>query len=395
MTTTLRKFIPFQPEELLNGPYGDWLLLIIFCGLFIAVSGAVLPRHLTEKRYGKAVVVFTGLILGIGLFQAKDVYNFNLDSLGFLAIWIIILIMGFVMYGLTKIGLAKSTAVSVTYCVMFLSFFLLSPSLFDAIAEAFPLVNLIFIILFFYMIGKPLLGVLGNRNPLKAARKIEKTNFTSDQDVEIEKDETEDKVEIKDLKKKTIPGTKREIKSISEIEKCLKDIVHVIEEKGSNLTEEDKKQISSDLKQVNLNENILYKGMNYIKSHVDSYFRKHKKDIGEIEQRLNKATTPKQKHFLQDELHYQKTMINVLNYHNRYGAQYINFVRAFNSLISKATDKLIHSSPEQAFAYLKEAHQNAIKMQHIYEDQKKFEKLLLKFDKKIIKDLKKEKKAKR
>jgi len=202
MPTTLRKFIPFQPEELLNGPYGDWLLLIIFCGLFIAISGAVLPRHLTEKRYGKAVVTFTGLILGIGLFKAKDIYNFNLESFGFLAIWIIILIMGFVMYGLTKIGLAKSTAVSVTYCVMFLSFFLLSPSLFDAIAEAFPLVNLIFIVLFFYIIGKPLLSAFGNKNPLKAARQIAKTNFTSDQDVEIDKEQEEDKAEVKDIKKR-------------------------------------------------------------------------------------------------------------------------------------------------------------------------------------------------
>jgi hypothetical protein len=131
-----------------------------------------------------------------------------------------------------------------------------------------------------------------------------------------------------------------------------------------------------------------------MKSHIDWYNRKHKKDIGEIEQRLLKAATPKQKQFLQDELQYQKTMINVLNYHNRYGGQYINFVGAFNSLISKATDKLINSSPEQALAYLKEAHQNANKMQHIYENQKKFEKLLLKFDKKLIKDLEKEKKAK-
>jgi hypothetical protein len=395
MSTTLRKFIPFQPEEILNGPFGDWLLLIIFCGLFIAVAGAVLPRHLTDKKYGKAVVIFTGLILGIGLFKAKDIYNFNLESFGFMAIWLIILIMGFVIYGLTKMGMAKTTAIFATYCVMFLSFFLLSPSLFDAISESFPLINLIFFILFFYMLGKPLFAILGSKNPLKAAQRIAHTEFTSDQDIEIEKEKKEDKVEMKDLKKKTIPGTKREINSISKIEKCLKDMVYIIQGKGTNLTEEEKKQISSDLKQINLNENILRKGMKYIKSHIDSYNRKHKKDIGEVQLRLNKATTPKQKQFLQDELHYQKTMINVLNYHNKYGAQYINFIKAFNSLIFKATDKLIHSFPGQALAFLKEAHQNAIKMQHIYEEQKKFEKLLLKFNKKIVKDLKKERKTKK
>ena len=394
MTLTLRKFIPFQPEEILNGPYGDWILLIIFVGLFIAISGAVLPKHLVEKRYGKALVVFTGLILGIGLFKAKNIYNFNLESFGFLAIWILILIMGFVIFGLTKIGFAKSTAVSVTYCVIFLSFFLLSPSLFDAISESFPLVNLIFIVLFLYMLGKPIFSILSSKNPLKAARKIQNTNFTSDQDVEIEKEEGQDKAEIKDIKKKTMRGTKREIKSINDIEKYLKDIIRIIHEKGSNLTEEDKGKISVDLKQVNFNENILGKGMKYIKSHVDSYFQKHKQDIQEIQERLHKSTSDKQKKILQDEIHYQKTMINVLNYHNRYGLKYVDFVRAFNSLIYKATNKLIHSSPEQTIMHLEKAYQDAVKMQRIYEQQKKFQKLLVRFDKKILKDLRKEKKAK-
>ncbi|MBT6340291.1 MAG: hypothetical protein HOJ48_13450 [Desulfobacula sp.] len=390
MSVSLRRMVPFQPDEILNGQYGDWLLLIIFCGLFIAISGAVLPRHLTEKRYGKAVVIFTGLILGIGLFKAKDIYNFNLESFGFMAIWIIILIMGFVIYGLTKMGMAKTTAISITYCIMFLSFFLLSPSLFDAISESFPLINLIFIILFFYMIGKPLFSMFNSKNPLKAARKIEHTNFTSGQDVEIEKEEGEDKVEIKDIKKKTIPGTKRELKSVSAIEKLLIDIIKAIRKKGTNLTPEDKKKISDDLKLINRNENVLKQGLFFIRSHVNAYRRHHKKDINEIQQRLNTANSLKQKQVLGEELHYQKTMLEVISFMDKAESRVIDFCKSFNSLIYQAMNRFTKNNPAEALSYLQTAKNNLAKMDSIYKKQRDLEKYLLKSDKKLIKDLKKE-----
>ena len=392
MSVSLRRMIPFQPDEILNGPLGDWLLLIILCGLFTAIAGAVLPRHLTEKRYGKAVVVFTGLILGIGLFKAKDIYNFNLESFGFMAIWIIILIMGFVIYGLTKMGMAKSTAISITYCIMFLSFFLLSPSLFDAISESFPLVNLIFIILFFYMIGKPLFSMFNSKNPLEAARKIEHTNFTSGQDIEIEKEEGEDKAEIRDLKKKTIPGTKRELKSVFEIEELLIDIIQAIRKKGTNLTQEDKKKISDDLKLIARNENVLKQGLFFIRSHVNAYNRHHKKDINEIQQRLNKANSPKQKQILGEELHYQKTMLDVIAFMDKAESRVIDFCKSFNTLIYQAMNRFTKNNPADALSYLQTAKNNLVKMGSIYKKQKELEKYLVKSEKKLIKDLKAEKK---
>lgn len=78
-----------------------------------------------------------------------------------------------------------------------------SPSLFDAIAEAFPLVNLIFIILFIYMLGKPLFSMFGNKNPLKTAKKLG-NHFFNDQDVEIDREVNEEKKERKDVKKQVM-----------------------------------------------------------------------------------------------------------------------------------------------------------------------------------------------
>lgn len=156
MAVGLRRFMPHGPLELLRGPVGEWIVLILLCGLFIAIAGAILPKRLTEKRYGKAVTTFVGLILGIGLFMSKKLLNFNLESFGFLAIFIIIILMFLVTYGLLKMQFNKDMAIGITYCMIFLTFYVMTPSLFDAIADSLPILNGIFFLTFFYIIGKTL-----------------------------------------------------------------------------------------------------------------------------------------------------------------------------------------------------------------------------------------------
>jgi len=146
--------MPYGPLDLLRGPIGEWVVLILLCGLFIAIAGAILPKRLTEKRYGKAVTIFVGLILGIGLFMSKKLVNFNLESFGFLAIFLIIILMFLVTYGLLKMQFNKDMAVSITYCMIFLTFYIMSPSLFDTFAETLPILNGIFFLTFFYILGK-------------------------------------------------------------------------------------------------------------------------------------------------------------------------------------------------------------------------------------------------
>lgn len=152
--------MPYGPLDLLRGPIGEWIVLILLCGLFIAISGAILPKRLTEKRYGKAVTIFVGLILGIGLFMTRRLYNFNFESFGFLSIFIIIILMFLVTYGLLKMQFNKDMAIGVTYCMIFLTFYIMSPSLFDTFAETLPILNGIFFLTFIYIIGKLIFNML-------------------------------------------------------------------------------------------------------------------------------------------------------------------------------------------------------------------------------------------
>ena len=154
MAITLRRFMPYAPEEFLEGRFGEWVIIILLCALFIAITGAVLPKRLTEHRYGKALVVCTGLVLGIGLYMAKDIYNFNFESFGFLAIWIIAVLLGLVTFGLFRMGMRPDISFALTYCIMYLSFSLITPSLFDSIAESFPFLNGVFLLCFIYLGGR-------------------------------------------------------------------------------------------------------------------------------------------------------------------------------------------------------------------------------------------------
>ncbi len=372
------------------------IFLFVFISLFIGLSGAVLPKHLTENnRYGKTVVVFCGIILGIGLFKAKDIYNFNPESLGFMAIWLIVFIMGLVVYGLSKMGMSKGTAISVTYCIMFLSFFLLSPSLFDAISEAFPLVNLIFIVLFFYMLAKPFYSIFANKNPLKSAKEVRSNHFSSAADVEIQREEKDDLMEIKDIKKTAIPTTKKEFKCIKDVKNALEEILKIIQKKGNQLSGKEKKTITEDLERINKDENILQRAANLIRASIHTYKNHHSKDIAELQNRLKTTTLNSQKTPIIEELNFHKTMLRIINYMDRMESETEDsFIKSFNTHIFQAMKLLKNNKPDESVTYLQASKKNIEEIIKFLKSIKSMEKWLVKIDKKIIADLEKELKIK-
>ncbi len=178
MTFQLRRIAPIDPKELLGGTYGEWIILIMLCSLFIALAGAVLPERLTRSKTGKALYIIVGLILGIGLFMTRKVFNFNLESFGFLAIWLIIILAAFVTYGLAKVGMRKDLAVTFSYCLMFMTFYILTPSMVDTISDRFPLLYFVLLIAFVYLVGNLLLKMLKNPNlTLKDATTLAKSKL--------------------------------------------------------------------------------------------------------------------------------------------------------------------------------------------------------------------------
>ncbi len=84
-------------------------------------------------------------------------------------------------------------------------------------------------------------------------------------------------------------------------------------------------------------------------------------------------------------------MLEILDFMKKYEGKITYFTQSFNNLLTTAIQKLSGHYPNDAITYLDQAHKDLKGMKHIYEKIKDFEKYLIKFNKKTIKDLKKEK----
>jgi len=397
MSISLRTFEPVMPSELLNGVYGEWIIMGLLSFFFIAVAGVTLPKHLTNRKYSKPLIVTIGLILGIGLYKAIDIYNFNFESFGFAAIFILIIIVSFIVYGIVKSQLRKDLAITVSYCIMFLTFFLMTPSLFDSISKSLPILNGIFILCFIYSVGAILVKGFGATNdPGMIIDKLKSIKIKSPKDVEteeeIKKEIKDDKKENKLIKKKTMGVTKLELKTVDDIDKNLGQMIKTVNEKGSNIEYQDIAQITHNLRKIYKDENILTQGWSTLRAHANAYKRLHRREIPELEKRYSKTTDPKEKNIIKDELKYQKMMPKVLNFMEQVESKQSMNISQFNNLLSSAATRMKNKQPRRARALMQEANNGLGQIKKSYEQQIKFEKYLLKCGKKTILDLKREKK---
>ena len=393
---------PVNPGDILKGSYGEWITLALFCILFIAVAGAVLPKHLTEKRYGKAITIILGIILGLGLYITKDVFHFNFESFGFMAIWIILILAFMLLFGLFKMGTRKDLAIAATYCIMFLSFSLLTPSLFDAISESFPLINLVFIGAFAYLLIKLIIAMIGKKPSFDKAHElmsslrkpeINDSKSESKNESEIDQDIKDDKKEQKLIKHKTRKLTKEEIKTVDDIEDAVEGMVKLVNERGNDVNKDEIDELKRALRQIAQKEEILKRGLNLITDHIKAFKTLHRKDSKELQERLSKTNERKKKRTIEEEIHYQERMLQALDFMDRYGPKIEQFARNLNRLIFEAMQKVNQGNPKDAESYLNHARTELAGIRHIYQKQKELENYLLKINKKTIRDLKKERKS--
>lgn len=392
MSFSIRRMIPVEPQELLHGPMAEWVQLILLCAIFIAVSGAVLPKRLTQNRYGKGLVVSLGLMLGVGLFLAKDIIKFNFESFGFLAAFIIILLTAFVTFGLARMGMRKDIAVSLTYCIMFLSFSIITPTLFDTITEAFPFLNLLMIGAFFYLAGSMILKFFGRRKSIgQEAQSLTSADMPRQDEPEIEKEIKEEQREEWTLKANTIKLTTKEVIRIEDIERLLREIAELIQHK-KQLSRDDTKAIATALRKIARRKDDLENGLRLLKGQADKYARNGGHLIRELEKRYHNTTDENQKKRITNELKLQKRKAELLDFVAANENKIIDFLRVFNSHLVNAVETLKQYNFSSTITYLKSAYHDLGTMKEILENLLKHEKFILSLSRKEEKTLKKEKK---
>jgi len=394
MAVHLRRFIPYAPEKLLEGPVGDWIIIILLCGLFIAIAGAVLPKRLTENRAGKALTIFIGLILGIGLYMAKGIYNFNFESFGFLGIWLIVVLCGMVTFGLFKFGMRPDIAFALTYCVIFLSFSLITPSLFDSIAESFPFLNLIFFGTFFYLLGFILLKIFFRKKTVEnESRALKQESIDPTDRPEIDREINTEKKEKNNLKRKTLKLTKQEINNIDDIDKLLNDIIIHLK-KHRTLSRDDLQELSDIIRKISGKRNDFENGLLLLRKHTDAYTNGDYLMIQKLEERLGKTDDPYKKEKIIKEIKAAEHKKRIYDFMKHYESKIKKFLQSFEALLVHAINMIRHNNIPEALNHVKSAKNLLGTMSDTLKRLKHYEKELLAFTKQEEKILKKEEQGK-
>jgi len=208
--------------------------------------------------------------------------------------------------------------------------------------------------------------------------------------VDLEEGVKDDKKEQKEVKKRTMKITKNEINTTEDMKTILNQMIALVRQKGNSVDEQEVGQLTHNLRQIYAKEELLKRGMYLIQRHVKAYNTLHKDNIQQLQERLNQTQDKKQRATIDEELLYQKQMLQAIDFLKRNENKITQFVQQFNRNIYTAITKVKTKYPYDALAYLKQANIALNQMQSTYARITHFEKYLLKLNKKTISDLKKE-----
>jgi len=380
--------------------YSDWVLFTLLILLFWAIAGIALKKRFEESRYLRVLITSVALALAVGTYYSvyEGWLHLSLQGLGLFGGVLLFIVIFFVIFGLMRgYGLRLSTALPLGFALFYVSLWAVIPNILTTFQERFPPANGILIILFVVSVFKVLAAFFrhSRQSMVQIPKGMPKPDFfPPNEDVpEIEREEREEKKEIKLLKKRSMKLTKMEINTVEEIENYLEQMIRVIKGKGSDIDQEEIAELSHALRQIGKKQSLLKQGLELIKRHEKAYKNIHKRDIAELEKRFSGAKNKDEKQVIEEEIVYQKKMIEALDFIEKYEQRITDFTQSFNKFIYAAMQKLKGRYASDALDYLVEAHKSLAEMKHVYEKQKEIEKYLLNLNKKTIKDLKKEKKG--
>jgi len=394
----LSSFRNISPGQFINR-YSDWILFTLLIFFFWSVITIALKKRFGDTKASRFLATSTALMLAVGTYYMiyKGKLHLSLAGLGMFGAMLIMIVIFFILFGLQRsYGMKISISLPLGFVLFYISLFALTPNIMTNIQKIFPLAKPIMAILFAVSLYRLVTAFFRHSKPnLKTVGKeLEKAPIHPEDEPEINHELKDDKKEGKLLKKKTIKLTKLEIHTIDDIEKYLSHMMHLIKQKDKDITQEETHEISQILKHISDKENILLRSMPILKRQAEIFKLKHRKDISELEKRYHEAKdNPKQQKLIREELSYQKRMIEVLDFIEKYENKIVEFTQNLNQTLSKAMQKLRSLYPHECLEYLENAHKQIVSMKHIFKKQKELEKYVLSLNKKTMKDLKKEKKV--
>ncbi len=393
----LGRLDPFRYFELNSfiDKYSDWILFTILLMFFVSLIKLALRKRFEDSRAFRTLVGSLGLLMTFSMYYSiyKGWLHLNLLGLGLFGAFLLIFMVATIMYGLLRSqGTNKSTSLSVGYILSYATAWLVFPDHAVHIARFFPPLNTLLAILFMYSLYKAAASLFNpGKSLLSASKNLKHVRFISATDTEVDREMHDDKKEMKDIKRKTMKITKVEIKTIEEIGNYLKQMIKLIREKKDAVDQHEIAGVTNIIRAISKKEDLLKRGLQLMTHHINAYNAHHKKDIPQLQNRLKTTSDKRKRKGIEEEISYQQEMLKVLYFMNRYEHKIIEFTQSFNRLLLTALERLKANRPSDSLPYIKKAYDNLAEMKHVYEKQRRFEKYLLRLDRKIVHDLKREK----
>jgi len=248
-----------RPSDLL-GQYSEWIYFTLVLIFFISIAGLTLRKHF-GKAYVKPLIISVGLMMTVGVFMMRDKVVMIFEGWGILGTLLLVFIAAIIPYGLCRgFGMPANQAFYVVYVLFYIISWVKFPDVYYYLGDHnMGLVNLGLLVLFIYAIykivtmGKSKIDLAGGFNtdsPLK--KEITREMDIQNQEANI-MEQQENKV------------TKLEIKTISDMEESLVEMVRIIQANSTNLTTKDRAKIGDTLNKISKSENVFLKTLQNLK----------------------------------------------------------------------------------------------------------------------------------
>lgn len=368
-------------------PFKELLQLVILFVFFFGVVYVNLPRIYTEHPKGKFVVIAIASILALGLFYAKPYVNFFFESFAIIGFILIITVMFLMMFNLVRqFNADKSIAFTFSYSLIFVSFLILSPSLFDTLEKTIPslvsILSILFILSFLFLIYKAFEYIFkGFKTDSKgwAGHLRHKTIHNVDRDY-IRREINEEKEEEKEIKDKIIPLTNISSKDIDSIERGIRHISEAIKHRPL-LSDNDKIHISNTLKKIGSFENHAKKSLDNLMMITLKWKKKDKSKINEMERRLSKTHEKYKKDLIKKEIDMEKQKLVIFDYLNNQYMTVYGFLENFDNWIGKSVKSIELNNSRDAYACIMIARQLLNNSIHALQNLFRYEKKAIEINK--------------
>jgi hypothetical protein len=383
---------PFEYLDI-SSLYSQYSLIIdavIAFFIFFGIAKVTLGNRF-EGRGGKAIIIGVGLGLSIGFLLMEKTLNFSLRSFGPLAVGIILILVGFVFYNLLlSLGFNHTNSICLAYIIDYLSLKLVSPTIFDWIAQTAPFINGILGLGFLIALIK-LLFSLFSRNSLKSitSKLPSKIDFKANTE-NLDQEMNEEKEEGTLIRSKVIKSIKKEIRDSDEMIATINEMIKTIEEYGT--TPHGIREISNCLAKLRDKKHYAMIYFDYINKIMEKVGSFDNEFLTSLKAEYETAQGKEQKRLKKKEIETEEKKREIEEVIEKIEKLILQYTKQFTQLINYAVQNLRKRNPNESIKCLKESLQTEVKIKGLFEQMKDLEGDLKKLTKRNFKYLKKEKK---